>query len=79
MPPLKPPQNPQKETNESLQVVKVEGKNELNKFIRLPWSLYKDDPNWVPPLVLERRMQLSPKNPYFDHAKFCSWITYRAG
>jgi len=79
MPPLKPQQNPKKETNESLQVVKVEGKNELNKFIRLPWSLYKDDPNWVPPLVLERRMQLSPKNPYFEHAKFCSWITYRAG
>jgi hypothetical protein len=79
MPPLKPQQNPQKETNESLQVVKVEGKNDLNKFIRLPWSLYKDDPKWIPPLVLERRMQLSPKNPYFEHAKFCSWITYRAG
>jgi len=79
MPPLKPQQNPKKETNESLQVVKVEGKNDLNKFIRLPWSLYKDDPNWIPPLVLERRMQLSPKNPYFEHAKFCSWITYRAG
>jgi len=57
----------------------VEGKNYLNEFIRLPWSLYKDDPNWIPPLVLERRMQLSPKNPYFEHAKFCSWITYRAG
>ena len=79
MPPLWPQQNPKKETNESLQVVKVEGKNDLNKFIRLPWSLYKDDPNWIPPLVLERRMQLSPKNPYFEHAKFCSWITYRAG
>ncbi len=79
MPPLKPQQNSKKQTNESLQVVKVEGKSALNEFIRLPWSLYTDDPMWVPPLVLERRMHLSPKNPYFEHAKFCSWITYRKG
>ena len=78
MPPLKPQQNPQKETNESLQVVKVEGKSDLNDFIRLPWSLYMDDPMWVPPLLLERRAHLSPKNPYFEHAKFCSWIIYRS-
>jgi len=77
MPPLKPQQNSKKQTNESLQVVKVEGKSALNDFIRLPWSLYMDDPMWVPPLLLERRMHLSPKNPYFEHAKFCSWITYR--
>ena len=79
MPPLKPPQNSKRQENESLQVVKVERKSDLNEFIRLPWSLYKDDPNWIPPLILERRMQLSPKNPYFEHAKFCSWITYRNG
>jgi hypothetical protein len=79
MPLPEPQQNSKKQTNESLQVVKVEGKRALNEFIRLPWSLYKDDPMWVPPLVLERRMQLSPKNPYFEHAKFCSWITYRNG
>jgi hypothetical protein len=32
---------------------------------------------WVPPLLLERRMHLSPKNPYFEHAKFCTWVAYR--
>jgi hypothetical protein len=77
MPPLKPQQNSKKQTKKSLQVLKVEGKSALNDFIRLPWSLYMDDPMWVPPLLLERRMHLSPKNPYFEHAKFCSWITYR--
>ena len=79
MPPLKPQQNPQKQTDESLRVVKVEGKSALNDFIRLPWALYRGDPMWVPPLVLERRMHLSPSNPYFDHAKFCSWIAIRNG
>jgi len=66
-------------TDETLKVVKVASRNVLNDFIRLPWSLYIDDPMWVPPLVLERRMHLSPKNPYFEHAEFCSWMTYRNG
>jgi hypothetical protein len=64
---------------ETLKIVKVDSRSALNDFIRLPWSLYTEDPMWVPPLLLERRMHLSPKNPYFEHAKFCSWITYRNG
>lgn len=63
----------------SLQVVKVEGHQQRNNFIRLPWSLYRKDPMWVPPLLLERRLHLSPKNPYFEHATSCFWIAYRAG
>jgi hypothetical protein len=55
----------------------VEGRKALNEFIRLPWLLYKDDPMWIPPLLIERRMHLSPKNPYFEHAKYMSWIAYR--
>ena len=66
-------------TDETIKIVKVEGRTGLNEFIRLPWSLYAEDPMWVPPLLLERRMHLSPKNPYFEHADFCSWIAYRNG
>ena len=66
-------------SSQDLRVAKVEGRGALNDFIRLPWSLYTDDPMWIPPLLLERRMHLSPKNPYFEHAEFCSWVIYRAG
>jgi hypothetical protein len=62
-----------------LQIVKVEGRRAFNTFIRVPWSLYRNDPMWVPPLLLERRMHLSPKNPYFEHATCCFWIAYRDG
>jgi len=64
-------------SDSGLEVVKVEGRRILNDFIRLPWSLYSDDPMWIPPLLLERRMHLSPKNPYFEHAEFQAWVTYR--
>lgn len=74
------PQDPPSDSSgKTLNVVEVKDRRALNDFIRLPWSLYTDDPMWVPPLLLERRMLFSPKNPYFEHAKFCSWVTYHNG
>ncbi len=77
MKPVQHHQPPGHHRHESLQIIKVGGRRALNEFIRLPWSLYGDDPMWVPPLVLERREHLSPKNPYFKHAAYCSWLAYR--
>jgi len=71
---------PQKNSSISgLRIERVEGQRALKEFICLPWSLYKEDPVWVPPLLIERRMHLSSKNPYFEHATYCSWIAYRDG
>ena len=79
MPPARTNSNVANSENEPPQIVAVEGKSGLNQFIRLLWPLYRDDPMWVPPLLLDRRMQLSPDNPYFDHAEFNSWIALRNG
>ena len=62
-----------------VQVREVSGKAMLDEFIRVPWWVYKDDPNWVPPLMMERRDALSPKNPFFQHAEWQAWIAYRDG
>ncbi len=64
-------------TSESLKVVSVDGRRALREFIRLPWSLYANDPAWVPPLFAERRQHLSPRNPYFAHAQCRLWLAYR--
>jgi hypothetical protein len=55
----------------------VHGYRAFGRFIRVPWSIYAEDPNWVPPLKLERRLHLSRHNPYFEHAEWCAWIAYR--
>jgi hypothetical protein len=55
----------------------VEGRQVLRQFLRLPWRLYTGDPAWVPPLLLERREQVSPRNPFFDHARYRAWVAYR--
>ncbi|MCZ6764973.1 MAG: N-acetyltransferase, partial [Alphaproteobacteria bacterium] len=59
-------------------VTRVNGKADLKAFIRLPWGLYRDDPNWVPPLLVERHELLDEKkNPFFDHAEVALWLARR--
>lgn len=63
----------------SIQSVSLDNKSELRRFVRVPWSIYADDPLWVPPLVLERQQHLSPRNPYFQHARLKAWVAVRDG
>jgi hypothetical protein len=55
----------------------VTNRHELRTFIDIPWRVYSDDPMWVPPLRLERRLHFSKFNPYFKHAVWQAWIAYR--
>ena len=79
MSPAREQQSLRNKNSNHLQIVKVEKRDTQHEFIRLVWPLYRDDPAWVPPLMLERRMQLAPSNPYFEHADFSSWVAYRDG
>lgn len=50
------------------------------QFHHLPYAVYRDDTNWVPPLLLERRMHFDPKhNPFYQHAKVQVFLAYRGG
>jgi GNAT superfamily N-acetyltransferase len=57
----------------------VESRRDLDRFIRVPWPIYASDPNWIPPLIFERRQHLSSHNPYFEHARWQAWVAYRSG
>ena len=48
---------------------KVETGADLDRFVKLPFRLYRSDPNWVPPLIGDAKRTLTPgKNPFWDHA-----------
>ena len=48
----------------------VETLQDRRAFVDLPFRLYKDDPNWVPPLKFEALGLITPaKNGWFSHAK----------
>ena len=36
-------------------VREVSGRRELKAFIRYPWTIYRSDPCWVPPLLLDEK------------------------
>ncbi len=64
----------------SVEIVPVRSKADWHAFHHLPYRIYADDPNWVPPLPLERRFHFDPKhNPYFQHAKAEFFIARRGG
>ncbi|MCB5286523.1 MAG: GNAT family N-acetyltransferase [Candidatus Cloacimonetes bacterium] len=53
-----------------LSIVPVDSKKLLSRFIMLPFGLYKDDPNWVAPLIMDQYAFFNPqKNPYYEHSK----------
>ena len=53
--------------------------SDMKAFISIPWSIYRHDPNWVPPLKFERKEAFSEKNPFFEHARWEAWLAYRDG
>jgi hypothetical protein len=63
-----------------LTVRPIKAAHDTETFLRLPWSLYADDPNWVPPLLSELRARLDTrKNPYFEHAQAAMFLAERNG
>lgn len=58
----------------------VQTRAQWRDFHRLPYKIYERDPNWVPPLLLERQLHFSAKhNPFFQHAKATFWLAYLDG
>ncbi len=55
----------------------VTNRHDIKTFIDIPWCVYADDPMWVPPLRLERRLHFSRFNPFFKHAEWQAWIAYQ--
>jgi GNAT superfamily N-acetyltransferase len=58
----------------------VQSKADRVAFVDLPFRLYADDPNWVPPLKDDVHGLLTPgKNPWFGHGEAQFFLAERAG
>ena len=58
----------------------VSTKSEINQFVKFPWGIYKDNPNWVPPLLYDIKKILNrDKNPFFKHAEMEMYLAERDG
>ncbi len=61
-----------------VEVRPVGSKEGREAFIRLPWALYRGDPNWVPPLVRDMRRMLDPDvHPFHRHSEVRLHLAFR--
>lgn len=64
----------------SVEIKSVKSRKELNQFIKFPWIIYRDDPYWVPPLLIEMKNLLNrKKNPFFKHSEAEYFLAYKNG
>ena len=53
----------------SLTIQKVTDKSELKQFIKLPWKIYEDNENWIPPLIIDEKGKFNKDEyPFFEHS-----------
>jgi GNAT superfamily N-acetyltransferase len=61
-----------------LEIREVRNGADLNDFIRVPWEIYKDDPHWVPPLIVEVKEFLNRrKHPFYLHGDATQFLVSR--
>lgn len=62
-----------------LSLHEVLSRSDLREFIGFPYHLYRGCPYWVPPLRLDVKQILSPKNPFYVHARHCLFLARHSG
>jgi GNAT superfamily N-acetyltransferase len=61
-----------------VEVRPVRSRSDLNTFIKLPWRLYRNERNWVAPLLMDVKKRLDQKkNPFFKHTEAQYFLAYR--
>ena len=58
----------------------LSGSRDTKEFIRFLWTLYGNDPVWVPPLWMDRKKLMDrKKNPFYQHADAEFFLAERGG
>ena len=58
----------------------MKSRRELKRFVKVPFRLNRDQPNWVAPLIHERMQFLDrSRNPFFEHAEAEFFVAERDG
>ena len=49
------------------------------RFLKVSYGIYRDDPHWVAPLLMDAKKVFTDTNPLFEHAKMQLWVAGRDG
>ena len=64
----------------SIEKVDTNNKSQVKRFVEFPYQLYKDCPQWVPPLFVDAYLPLNrKKHPFFEHSEADFFLAKRDG
>ena len=64
----------------TIEKIDTSNKQQVKRFVELPYQLYKDCPQWVPPLLVDAYLPLNRrKHPFFEHSEADFFLAVRAG
>ena len=62
-----------------LTIRQIEKRKDLKKFVRFPTELYKDNPNYVPPMESDEYKMATPKNAHFNECEHAYFLAEEDG
>ena len=64
----------------TVEKVDTNDKRQVKRFVDLPYKLYKNCPQWVPPLYMDAYLPLNrKKHPFFENSEADFYIAVREG
>ncbi len=63
-----------------IEVLPADDRRRFRDFLKLPYVIYEDDPNWVAPLLRDVKAAFDEdKHPFHEHSEAQPFVAYRAG
>jgi len=64
----------------TIEKVDLQSKAQINRFVRLPFRLYANCPQWVPPFISDIEAMLNKKkHPFYEHSDGDFFIAVKDG
>ncbi|MDO9131202.1 MAG: hypothetical protein Q7U34_15180 [Anaerolineales bacterium] len=64
----------------TIEKVNTDNKSQVKRFVEFYYALYRDCPQWVPPLYIDAYLPLNrKKHPFFDHSESDFFLAVRDG
>ncbi len=64
----------------SIEIRRHQPGSDLKEFLQVAFEVYRDDPAWIAPLLMEITDRLTPdKNPFFEHAEVALFTAWQDG
>lgn len=64
----------------TIDLMETRSRSDVNRFIEIPYRLYRDNPNWVPPLRIDAASYLNrDRHPFYEHSDADFFVARRDG